>query len=205
MTERKEAVRRLCKFPGCDRRHEALGWCKSHYRRWRVYGDPAAGKTIWWVGLKFFNNVVLPYDGDDCLVWPFARSRKGYATIYYNGNKMEAHRLACIKTYGPPPTPGHEAAHSCGKGHLGCVNPRHLSWKTPAENPKAKEFHGTILRGEDTGRAKLTNAQVREILSRRKEVRRKDWAAKYNVSPNTISNICTGRSWKCLHEPGDGE
>ncbi len=31
---------RICKIEGCDRKHEALGYCAKHYRRFKIYGDP---------------------------------------------------------------------------------------------------------------------------------------------------------------------
>lgn len=32
----------------------------------------------------------------------------------------------CELVYGKPPMPKHQAAHNCGKGNLGCINPKHL-------------------------------------------------------------------------------
>src|SRR5690625_7491880 len=32
----------VCEVEGCERPHEARGWCKAHYERWRKYGDPLA-------------------------------------------------------------------------------------------------------------------------------------------------------------------
>ena len=31
---------RSCGIEGCERRHEARGWCSLHYKRWRRLGDP---------------------------------------------------------------------------------------------------------------------------------------------------------------------
>lgn len=43
-------------------------------------------------------------------------------------------RHMCKLKNGDPPTPDHEAAHSCGNGKHGCINPNHLRWATDAEN-----------------------------------------------------------------------
>ena len=36
---------RMCSIEGCGKPHEAKGYCKSHYRKFRQYGDPLAGRT----------------------------------------------------------------------------------------------------------------------------------------------------------------
>lgn len=83
------------------------------------------------------------YANDDCLIWPFFRDpRKGYGKMGYLGKIWWAHRLMCTFAHGPAPTPKHQTAHSCGNGHLGCVNPLHLSWKNNRENSLDRSGHG---------------------------------------------------------------
>lgn len=33
-------TKRICSVPGCERAHEAHGYCRAHYRRWQQTGDP---------------------------------------------------------------------------------------------------------------------------------------------------------------------
>jgi hypothetical protein len=130
------------------------------------------------------------YDGDGCLTWPFARVPAGYGNFKCGDKGGYAHRYMCKLVNGPPPTPKHEAAHSCGRGHLACVDPRHLSWKTRSENQKDRTRHGRANRG--TGRAgprKLTPSQVLEIRSLYGNVTNADLAARFNVSRGTIRKI----------------
>lgn len=82
-----------------------------------------------------------------CLIWPFARSR-GYAVLQVAGlNTNKACRIMLEMVKGPPPTPKHEAGHSCGCGKDGCIHPKHLSWKTRAENQQERRKHGTHGKG----------------------------------------------------------
>src|SRR6185312_60585 len=61
-----------------------------------------------------------------CLLWPFSRNQGGYANV---GRKSTlVHRIMCEYMHGEPPDGKPEAAHECGKGYLGCVNPHHIVW-----------------------------------------------------------------------------
>lgn len=82
------------------------------------------------------------YREDACLIWPFKLAKSGYANFRYY-EMHYAHRFMCELVNGPPPSEEYEAAHSCGRGNKGCVNPMHLSWKTRSENQLDKRNHGT--------------------------------------------------------------
>jgi hypothetical protein len=95
---------------------------------------------------------------------------------------------------GPSPTPRHEAAHSCGNGHLGCVSPRHLSWKTHKENMADKVQHGTLSRGERIRNSKLTESAVRSMKqSGFADI--KGLAKTYGVCRQTIEAVKHGITW----------
>jgi len=188
----------LCTVEGCKKSVYARVYCASHWYRWNRHGDPLAGKTAPGVPQRYLAEIILPYDGDDCLTWPFGRTADGYGGINIDGNKMEVHRVVCIEVYGLPPSPTHQAAHSCGKGREGCVNPHHLRWATPAENTGDKHAHGTVIRGADYAQAKLSERQVREIMSLRGIVSQRKLALAYNVSRSTISMIHLGENWGWL-------
>lgn len=144
---------------------------------------------------RFFDNFVLPYKGDHCIVWPYARSRSGYGFMGYNGLNKMPHRLACELKHGMPPTPKHEAAHSCGNGHLGCVNPNHVSWKTPLANTADKVSHGTQLRGEKVPTSVLKPEDVEFIILMRGKATQTDLAARFGVKREAISKIQLGKRW----------
>lgn len=130
-----------CSVDGCSRPLAAKGYCIAHYHRWRSHGDPLAGGTYHGDARRFFDEVVLTYDGIECLTWPYSKDDKGYGTIFFNGRTRKVSRSVCERFRGPPPTPDHHAAHSCGKGHLACVTRRHLRWATPKENIQERTLH----------------------------------------------------------------
>jgi hypothetical protein len=125
---------------------------------------------------------------DPCLFWPFGRSKNGYA--YVGKSPRGVHRVMCEHRNGPPPSPEHQAAHSCGKGHLGCVNPHHLNWKTVSENQIERYQHSGL-----TKKAKLTPAQVDEIRALEGRAKVNDIAEMFGVSDTTIRSILSGKLW----------
>ena len=148
--------------------------------------------------MQFVNDIAIPYDGGDCLRWPYATSGDGRARMMIGGRSVGVARYVCAANHGQPPTPEHEAAHLCGKGHEGCVNPNHLVWKTHIENEADKIRHETINRGERCGTAKLTKGDVRSIRLRLYEVSANALAKEYGVSARTIIRIRDKETWAWL-------
>lgn len=189
---------RICAVPGCGKVHYGLGWCKMHYARVRTHGDPLAGPTPIGEPARYLREEVLTYEGDECLIWPYGRNEQGYAICHRDGRNHFASRLVCEDTHGQAPSPGHQAAHGCGNGHLGCVTKRHLRWATPTENKADELMHGTRCRGESAPTAKLTEDQVRAVRRLLASVTPTDVAKFYGVHPATIAAIRDGKSWAWL-------
>lgn len=127
------------------------------------------------------------YAGDDCLIWPFLRWSSGYG--YLGAPAVGAHRYMCGLKNGSPPTPQHQAAHSCARGHEGCVHPLHLSWKTNAENQLERFQHSG-----PTKATKLTVAQVAEIRALKGTKKTGETAKQYGISETTVRDIQSGRA-----------
>ena len=173
--------------------------CRAHYHRWRRHGDPLRGgsrRAEAGAPVKFFREKVLTYDDDDCLIWPFGCSDKGCALMSSPARSVS--RLVCQFENGPPPTVDHQAAHSCGRGHEGCVTKRHLRWATPVENQADRLGHGTSPRGEQCGTAKLTVADVHLIRALEGTASQREIGLKFAVNDRTISSILQGKSWAWL-------
>lgn len=128
----------------------------------------------------------IGYRGDDCLIWPFG-TRGGYGQFGRGRKQYAAHRYICELVNGPPPE-GYHAAHSCGNGHGGCVNPRHLSWKTPSENQLDRK-------DKNRRRTKLTTAAANAIRALAGKETPTDIARRYGITEAAVRLIWYGKTW----------
>lgn len=174
------------------------GYCRAHLRRFERHGDATAGRTMVGQAMAFVENVALKSESDDCLIWPYNTASTGYGKITIDGRTIHAHRYVCERAYGKPPSDRHEAAHLCGKGHLGCVSRNHVAWKTKNENELDKRVHGT------TRPSKLSSSQVRYIIRAEGTKTRKELAAQFHISTRHVLSIQNGEGVfvkKALSEP----
>lgn len=74
-----------------------------------------------------------------CWIWIGGRNSRGYGCISVNGRSERAHRVAYRLWKGPIPQ-GMIVMHGCDTPL--CVNPRHLSVGTHADNAKDREARG---------------------------------------------------------------
>jgi hypothetical protein len=131
------------------------------------------GRAVQWLRER------VSYTGDECQVWPFSKTETGYGTLGVDGCHHKAHRFMCALAHGEQPTKRHQAAHACG--NRACVNPRHLSWKTPSQNEADKKVHGTV--GKPRGsRTKLSASDVAFIRSSKGKVSPEQLAVQFGLS-----------------------
>lgn len=141
----------------------------------------------------------VAYRGDDCLRWPFARTEKGYGQVSIAHKIIrKAHRVMCELAHGPAPTEKHHAAHLCGKGHLGCVNPRHLAWKTERENKQDNARHGTLPRNRWGRAGKFTPEKIREIRQLAATTSQIKLSQQFGVSPSALRDIIKGKTYRSV-------
>jgi hypothetical protein len=151
-------------------------------------GAPNKGKGR---GIAFLR-LLVGYHGDKCVTWPFFCDGQGYPVLGFNGKVRKAARVMCDLAHGPTPSPRHQAAHACGNGNKGCVNPNHLAWKTPSENNLDRRKHGTAVTSKNGNRTPLTREQItaiREALARDTVI---SIARQFNTSRRTVERIRSG-------------
>ena len=144
------------------------------------------GKAVAWLRAH------VDYDGEGCLPWPFCLCN-GYGHFGHEGENHYAHRFMCTLVKGPPPTPFHEAAHSCGRGDQGCVHPQHLDWKTTSGNQLDRALHGT--KNSWAARGKLTPEEAAQIRALKGQKTQQEIAAMFGISRSQVSWVMTGKAW----------
>ncbi len=191
------ATKSLCSVSGCGKKHYAKLFCRNHYHRFTVHGDPLAGKARPGEPLEWLKEHAA-FAGEECLLWPFARFPNGYASIVVEGITTHAARVMCIEANGSPDDMTPFALHSCNRGHDACVHPQHLRWGTQEENMLDSIAAGTRCRGEAQHAAKLTEADVRTIRQLRGSASQQAIADRYGLNAETVGRIQRRQAWAWL-------
>jgi hypothetical protein len=119
---------------------------------------------------------------------------------------IAAHVLVAEAFLGPAPSDKHEVAHGNGS-RVGC-HYSVLRWALQIENHDDRILHGTESRGENNGRAKITEDDVRYIRREYRRVKAERVAGglvalerRFNLHRSTLIDIAKGISWN--HVPLD--
>ncbi len=152
------------------------------------------------VRVRFWSYVDRKGD-DDCWLWTGCL-HDGYGWIGRGGrhSMVLAHRLSWELHYGPIPTDdsshGVCVLHQCDV--RGCVNPKHLTIDSQAQNVREAFDRGLMPVGEKHYLAKLTDAAVKamRIAHFRDSVSCKELAVRYGVNIVTAHNAVSRKTWK---------
>lgn len=164
----------MCRVDGCDRplgRNGGQGCCRKHYARLLRHGDPTAGRIDYGSAQRFVAETASLSGVEGCITWPFGKNGEGRGRVNIGGKSQNADVAILTASKGERPTPKHECCHSCGNGHLGCVNPDHLYWGTRKENVADAMAHGTSFAlnratGELSPNAKFSDELIGEARAR---------------------------------------
>lgn len=186
---------RLCSIAGCSAKHKGLGYCRSHLLRFKKYGDPLVNHDFTVdPSMTFANGLGAPTESG-CIEWQKSKNSRGYGKFKTGGKTVSAHRFSYEAHNGPIPD-GAVVRHACDNPP--CVNPDHLLVGTHADNSMDAVTRNRVARGERDGNAKLTAADVTEIVKLLPHNARADIARMFNVSASTIDAIYYGRVWGWL-------
>lgn len=162
-----------------------------------------APSLVWTKDVETFMGFVKINRETSCWEWTRYKNEWGYGHFTRGKKRMLVHRRLFSWLYGPIPD-GVLLCHHCD--NPACVNPTHLYEGTPSSNmlDMVARGRGKFCRrpGERSPRAKLTEAQAREIAdeSRWHGVSQREIGEIYGVSQGIVSNIRKKRRWKHLWE-----
>lgn len=137
---------RTCDFDGCERRHDARGYCRGHYQQFKSGRElKPLGRCSIGFEERFWQKV---QKGSECWEWTGSTNNNGYGTVRQDGKSKTAHRVAYELAVGPIPA-GNVVDHVCF--NKSCVNPAHLNPCTQKQNlenrPSAYSNSKTGVRG----------------------------------------------------------
>lgn len=114
------------------------------------------------------------------------------------GYTKTVHRLVCIVFHGPPTKGKDNVCHN--NGNRLDNRAENLRWGSGSDNAHDSILHGTkyVAKGEDAGRAILTNEEVLEIrkLYESRTSTQKELAGIFKVSKSSIYYIVNYINWK---------
>jgi hypothetical protein len=134
-----------------------------------------------------------------CWLWTGAKRPPGYGAMTIgsrrDGTKRaeQAHRISYDLYRGSIPA-GMCVCHSCD--NPSCVNPAHLWLGTPGDNARDRDQKDRVQHGQAHYAAKLTAADVTDILEQSGLVTQRELARRFRVDPSNISHILSGKRWK---------
>lgn len=131
---------------------------------------------------------------DSCWLWTGGTDHFGHGRFRIRGQQHMAHRVAYALTYGPIP-PDLCVLHRCDNPP--CVNPAHHFLGTRAANAADMVKKGRQQRGERSGHAKLTTADIATIRAQRAQGEHVTTLGRaFGVSAGHITRICNGLRWR---------
>lgn len=136
--------------------------------------------------------------GDDCWQWMGAGSQSGYGNLHTVDGNRYAHRIS-YEIFKGPITDGLYVLHSCDNRM--CVNPKHLSLGTHADNQLDKLRRGRTPRNEAHWNCKIPKERIPEVFAMRKSGMSQTAIGKvFGVGQDQISRIVNRKRRKYAHE-----
>lgn len=133
---------------------------------------------------------------DECWLWLSAVNDKGYGKFSYLSKADRAHRVAFILFGGVLTEEKSCVLHACDNPL--CVNPFHLFAGSMKDNTQDMMRKGreNIVRGEQNGRAVLTEEIVRELHRLYGTMSVRSIARKFGLAYMTTRGACTRKFWR---------
>jgi hypothetical protein len=177
----KPIPHRAGEYPWQYRRRKFCSRSCGTIARNKRYEEPVSRRLTWSMAVD---------EATGCWNWTGPLKPDGYGRITIAGAADTVHRAAYRTWCGPIPD-GMSVCHRCDNRR--CMNPLHLFLGTNAENTADRDQKGRQARGESSGRAKLTDDDVRSIRMASGTYR--SIAARFGVGESTVSRIRSRSGW----------
>ena len=128
-----------------------------------------------------------------CMTCPDCRLNKSGYREKHNKNGTDLIHRQMYQVFFQEPIDGRVIRHTCD--NPACINPFHLKSGTHADNVQDRVDRKRSAIGENHGRHKLTEGQVREI-KHNTGISGKEYARRFGVDKMVIYRIRDGRYWK---------
>ena len=184
---------RVCSVEGCEKPHYGRGFCRRHWERNHINGDPVVMRVLRGVSVADRLRHFSKRNGD-CIEFTGHRDVDGYGHMKVNHKDVGAHRLSYMESFGPIPA-GLLVRHKCDNPP--CINPEHLELGTQWDNSQDEINRGRSLTGSRNPAAHLSEEDVVHIRSALASGRAsRSLAVEYGVGDSTISRIKRGTHWR---------
>lgn len=207
------AIPTICSIPDCGKPTKARGLCAGHYHRLKRHGDPlGGGSPLRPQGMSLDELVAMHLrksrlDENGCWIAQCAIGGPGYPMVSFGDKRHNLCRLVLEQKLGRPLRPGTTPTseitrHTCDVRP--CINPDHLVPGSFLDNTRDMDERGRrkvkVSRGEDSGNAKVTEAdvlEIRRLYEERPGYGRKRWIAKrFGISEGHVGQIIHRRAWR---------
>jgi hypothetical protein len=127
----------------------------------------------------------IPFNQNDCRIWPYGKDKDGYGYYSINKKMYRTHRFLYHLIHGKF-NPKLVVMHFCD--NRACCNIKHLTLGTISENTMDMVKKTRNVQGSSVGTSVLNEKQVLEIRSKYPEKSGIELANEYGVCKQTIYN-----------------
>lgn len=196
-------ARNICLVDGCGRFAHAFGYCTTHDKRIKLYGDPLVTKQKQYHGLSIADRFEKYVDrnGNEkgCDIWIGSKDKNGYGRFNISTEKSPqlSTRVAWLIVHKEWPPDNKNMCHTCD--NPACVKVDHLYAGTQQQNMddmfrRNGRPNWRPHKGAAHGMAKVTEAIVREI--RLTSESGPKFAKRIGISTAQFYDIKNRKSWK---------
>jgi hypothetical protein len=144
--------------------------------------------------IERFESLYTPEPNTGCWLWMEEIRQEGYGVFKIGTRPYDAHRLSYFIHSGSIPF-GLLVCHTCDT--RACINPNHLFLGTYLSNARDASIKGRLAVGENRYGAKLTEQNVRDMLSLldTDSYSQKQVGTMFGISQQVVSDIVNGYKW----------